>query len=239
MADVNFSIFVSALSLFLVISSKMVCGVEQRGDELLFTLEHCFTEDAAFQPRGSIFVKNLKSLSGTFSQREPLSPHDIDSLRGLASRNGYYRIRLQAKSMQESGSGLDNSVTTVVKACALFTSQLTETITLSLDNAGHLYGVGLIVPDKGCHLKTLNWESATLPPYFNTSVSVVLQATGQLPDTQTYIQKLERERRDKATGKTQDNRSFLAKYWMYIVPVVIVMMLSSQQPEQQGEGSSQ
>ena len=22
---------------------------------------------------------------------------------------------------------------------------------------GHLYGVGLIVPDRGCHLKTFNW----------------------------------------------------------------------------------
>jgi len=32
------------------------------------------------------------------------------------------------------------------------------------------------------------------------------------PDTQTYIQKLEKEKRDKAAGQTQDNRSFLAKY---------------------------
>lgn len=102
-----------------------------------------------------------------------------------------------------------------------------------------MYGVGLIVPDRGCHLKTLNWDSASLPSYFNTSVSVVLQGTGQLPDTQTYIQKMEREKREKATGKTQDNRSFLAKYWMYIVPVVIVMMLSSQPPENQGEGGGQ
>ena len=27
--------------------------------------------------------------------------------------------------------------------------------------------------------------------------------------------------------------------WMYIVPVVVLMMLTSQQPEQQGEGGSQ
>jgi len=108
-----------------------------------------------------------------------------------------------------------------------------------LDSAGHLYGVGLIVPDGGCHAKTLNWDAATLPSQFNTTVSVMLQGTGQLPDTQTYIQKLEKEKRDKAAGQTQDNRSFLAKYWMYIVPIVIFMMLTSQQPEQQGEGSSQ
>ena len=32
------------------------------------------------------------------------------------------------------------------------------------------------------------------------------------PETATYIQKLEKEKRDKAAGQTQDNRSFLAKY---------------------------
>ncbi|XP_044184190.1 ER membrane protein complex subunit 10-like [Acropora millepora] len=241
MVDAADRTLLSVVSLFLLIPSKMVSGMEPRGDELVFTLEHCLTEgaDASFLPRGTIFVKSLKSLSATFSQREPLSPSELDKLRDLASRNGHYRIRLQPKSGQDNSDVSDGSVTTVVKACALFASQLTETITLSLDNTGHLYGVGLIVPDRGCHLKTFNWDSASLPFYFNTSVSVVLQGTGQLPDTQTYIQKMEREKREKATGKTQDNRSFLAKYWMYIVPVVIVMMLSSQPPENQGEGGSQ
>jgi hypothetical protein len=32
------------------------------------------------------------------------------------------------------------------------------------------------------------------------------------PDTQTYIKKLEDERREKERGKGKDNRSFLAKY---------------------------
>ena len=32
------------------------------------------------------------------------------------------------------------------------------------------------------------------------------------PDTQTYIRKLEDERREKERGKGKDNRSFFAKY---------------------------
>ena len=32
------------------------------------------------------------------------------------------------------------------------------------------------------------------------------------PDTQTYIRKLEEERRAKERGKGKDNRSFFAKY---------------------------
>jgi len=45
-----------------------------------------------------------------------------------------------------------------------------------------------------------------------------------VPDTSTYIAKMEQMKSEKAEGK--DNRSFLAKYWMYIVPVVLVMLLS-------------
>lgn len=210
------------------------------GEELVFNIDHCLTEgaNAVFKPRGTIYVKSLKTSTGVFSQHEVLSLEDMDSLKDLAASNGYYRIRLLPKS-SENSDGSDTSVTTFVKACALFTSRLTETITLSVDSSGHLYGVGLIVPDGGCDAKTLNVDAVALPSNFNTSVVVMLQGTGQLPDTQTYIQKLEKEKRDKAAGQTQDNRSFLAKYWMYIVPVVIFMMLTAQQPDQQGEGSSQ
>ncbi|KAI2806573.1 hypothetical protein BLOT_008530 [Blomia tropicalis] len=35
------------------------------------------------------------------------------------------------------------------------------------------------------------------------------------------------ERQEKMRGSKQDNRSFLAKYWMYIVPFVIFMLVSS------------
>lgn len=220
---------------------EMVGCLEPRGgEELVFNIDHCLTEgaNAVFKPRGTIYVKSLKTSTGVFSQHEVLSLEDMDSLKDLAASNGYYRIRLLPKS-SESSDGSDTSVTTFVKACALFTSRLTETITLSVDSSGHLYGVGLIVPDGGCDAKTLNVDAVALPSNFNTSVVVMLQGTGQLPDTQTYIQKLEKEKRDKAAGQTQDNRSFLAKYWMYIVPVVIFMMLTAQQPDQQGEGSSQ
>lgn len=35
---------------------------------------------------------------------------------------------------------------------------------------------------------------------------------GPIPDTATYIQKLEREREARERGETKDNRSFFAKY---------------------------
>lgn len=46
------------------------------------------------------------------------------------------------------------------------------------------------------------------------------------PDTASYIQKMEREREARERGDVKDNRGFLAKYWMYLVPVVVLVLLS-------------
>ena len=47
------------------------------------------------------------------------------------------------------------------------------------------------------------------------------------PDTASFIQKVERERDARERGEVKDNRGFFAKYWMYIVPVVILVFISS------------
>ena len=37
---------------------------------------------------------------------------------------------------------------------------------------------------------------------------------------------MEEEKRRQETGQVPDSRSFLAKYWMYIVPIVIFMAIN-------------
>ena len=49
---------------------------------------------------------------------------------------------------------------------------------------------------------------------------------GPVPDTAAFIQKLEEEKRRQEKGEVPDNRSFLAKYWMYIVPLVIFIAIN-------------
>lgn len=44
---------------------------------------------------------------------------------------------------------------------------------------------------------------------------------GPVPDTATYIQKLEREREARERGETKDNRSFLAKYVSAFLPIYL------------------
>ncbi|WAR01630.1 EMC10-like protein [Mya arenaria] len=53
----------------------------------------------------------------------------------------------------------------------------------------------------------------------------------------SYIEKLKREEQEKTKGGKSDDRSFFAKYWMYIVPFVIIMfVMQSMDPNQGGGG---
>ncbi|RWS16688.1 secreted protein-like protein [Dinothrombium tinctorium] len=70
---------------------------------------------------------------------------------------------------------------------------------------------------------------------FNTTLNILQTVQAPVPDTQTYIQRLEQEKAEKLRGDKGDNRSFFAKYWIYIVPLVIFLMISSAtNPETQG-----
>lgn len=81
-------------------------------------------------------------------------------------------------------------------------------ISVNLDHNGNVIAVTMAVP-KICTGADVKPNFLT---NFNTSVEVRHMELGPVPDTATYIQKLEREREAKERGETKDNRSFLAKY---------------------------
>ena len=61
---------------------------------------------------------------------------------------------------------------------------------------------------------------------WRTKVAVASMEPGPVPDTAAFIQKMEEEKRKVEKGEVKDNRSFLAKYWMYIVPIVLFMAIN-------------
>ena len=56
-------------------------------------------------------------------------------------------------------------------------------------------------------------------------VQVSFPIVGASPDVHTFIQMKEKEEKKK-TEESQDKRNFLAKYWMYILPVFLLLMMS-------------
>jgi hypothetical protein len=59
----------------------------------------------------------------------------------------------------------------------------------------------------------------------NIFASIQHIKTAQSPDTESYLEKVKKEIEQKEKGAQADNQSFLSKYWIYIVPFLIIMFL--------------
>jgi hypothetical protein len=68
-------------------------------------------------------------------------------------------------------------------------------------------------------------KSHLLAGHLDLFVSIQNMKTASLPDTETYLEKVKKETENKERGAQGGNESFLSKYWIYIVPFMIVMFL--------------
>nr|CAG4637522.1 EOG090X0JXR [Ceriodaphnia reticulata]SVE73328.1 EOG090X0JXR [Ceriodaphnia reticulata] len=175
----------------------------------------------AFESRGQINVKSLKSGSVNIQQD---SSYDFKDYRDAAEANEFYHLEASVKY-----NGIERTFLTSTKACLLFESQLSDIITIHVDLLGHIYGVSVATP----HNQQCTGNVPEFEPVFNTTVLISYMEHGPIPDVAMYVQKIEQEKVAKERGETKDNRSFIAKYWMYIVPLVLVFMMSgASNPEQ-------
>uniref|UniRef100_A0A224XVT6 ER membrane protein complex subunit 10 n=1 Tax=Panstrongylus lignarius TaxID=156445 RepID=A0A224XVT6_9HEMI len=116
---------------------------------------------------------------------------------------------------------------TFCKANKLIFDNVTPTLSVTLDHTGSVMAVNLQAVSSTFADKTISQS-----PIVNPTVIIRPSELGPAPDTATYIQKLEKEREAKERGGNLDNRSFFAKYWMYILIVIVVAVLSgSSNPE--------
>lgn len=204
-------------------------------DPFYLDLFHKFTSEADFRPRGSILVKprtEHRPAQATFTSQNQLDRGELNRFR-IAYQNNedYYLKAVYRSKKQDSDSVYPVKTTqTVVKSCSLFVTNLTDTLTININPNNDFISVNLHTSDPEC----LNIASEELSTnQFRTSISIEQGTIGPQPDTVTYIKRLEEERLNKLKEGKEDNRSFLAKYWMYIVPGVIILMMMSG-PEAQG-----
>ncbi|XP_053384008.1 ER membrane protein complex subunit 10-like [Mercenaria mercenaria] len=218
-----------AAYLFLLFSITSCFDDEFEGSRTL-SLEHSFDQgtDAVFTKRGTVVIKSMQSKRATFSQGSPLSTQDRKLLKEVAREDGIYRIRIP---IRETGEGTVY-VSTFTKACAIYESTLADTFIISVDQSGEVLGVSMAT-DSYC--SGIEVPSANLTDW-NTKVEISVSVSGPVPDTQSYIDKIKKDEREKAKGTQADNRSFFSKYWMYIVPFVIMMFIMQSMDPQQGGG---
>ncbi|XP_011868156.1 PREDICTED: ER membrane protein complex subunit 10 [Vollenhovia emeryi] len=215
----------------LLCASSLVYGSELEYDGWLqLRLWHAFNDDPVpvFTERGNVTVSSVRSGASVVGQKG-LLPAEIGALENLAEHDGKYRL----KALARTSSGGEVVFLTSVPACYLLGSDLEDVVTIWLDSTAEPIAVS-ISSSGPCKLDNPLWSTNM----WTTNVLVRYPDGGPIPDTATYIQKLDREREARERGETKDNRSFLAKYWMYIVPFLIFLLLSSATNPEAG-GSAQ
>ena len=120
---------------------------------------------------------------------------------------------------------------TVADPCMLVENRLSDVIVLHVDWKMQMVGVSVVAPKRNAKGKQRSTAAAAPPSRFSSTVTMQAMEVGPTPDTAAFIQKVEQEKLQKQRGETKDNRSFFAKYWMYIIPVVLFLAMSSGNPE--------
>ncbi|CAH0628940.1 unnamed protein product [Chrysodeixis includens] len=168
--------------------------------------------------RGNISLKSIRAGSTSLIEQIPFTRQHIAELQNIAEVNGFYTIRTIVTTADNSeGTEFFSSV----KADAFIEKGLADIINVWVLPNGAVIAVSFQVTNT---TQPLNKDAKSHQVYSNFFLRYVELAP--IPDTASYVQKLEREREAREKGDVKDNRSFLAKYWMYIVPIAIFVMIS-------------
>nr|CAG4646729.1 EOG090X0JXR [Macrothrix elegans] len=212
--------------LLLSLIFTIVASVELDSDaSSVIYLSHSLGSPSKWEPRGQINIRSLRSGTIGSSSIQQDFPFTYEQLKAAAEADEFYHLEAVVKY-----NGVEKTFLTSTKACLLLESQLSDILTIHVDLQGNIYGISIAASN----IQKCSGEVTPFEPIFNSSVLLSYMEVGPIPDVAMYIQKLEQEKLAKERGETKDNRSFIAKYWMYILPLVLVFMMSGAGNAEQG-----
>ncbi|XP_017042448.1 ER membrane protein complex subunit 10 [Drosophila ficusphila] len=209
---------------FVLASVASSLGFLEHDSWVTVELQHSLAANSdSFSFRGNVTIPSLNSGLANVDQ-SALSNSELDMLKKLALQNEFYRL----KATVVYSNGAKAQFITSNKACRLLQAQLNDVLWVSLDPSGYVTGI-TVSQDTAPATSECNQDDVNklVESQFSTDVLIRHAELAPVPDTAGFIQKVEREREARERGEVRDNRGFFAKYWMYIVPVVLLVFISS------------
>ncbi|KAL6617197.1 hypothetical protein U3516DRAFT_812107 [Neocallimastix sp. 'constans'] len=204
--------------LVLLLATTALC---QDDDELNYQIMHKLNSQKEFIKRGDIKLKSSKSQTGKYTGLESKD----SSIDAKINKNDLYVIEIR----DSNGNVLSSSYT---RACFLFDSEFKDEIILHVDSEAlsiiiiknKMINNNVLFVDYFTEKSTCPEElKGTIPAgsAFKTSVSVLKSEQGQRPRL-TSLKYFKREQ----AKKQMSEKGFFAKYWMYILPVVLIFLFT-------------
>ena len=202
--------------------------------------------DGPLASRGKLFYRYISGVGGLVASarvsQAKLSGDELSRFEQLVSSGGYYTLRLPS-SLDGEGDG---TVFASVSVCALLASRFEEHIHLTMGTNGQLLALSYTVPINPSRCPTTGLPRMVLDEIlYNTTVTVEFppegpKPFGKVPDAgflpaATAAALAARASRDGKPGMGPDGqpappKSFLQKYWMYLLPIALIMVSGGGEP---------
>lgn len=185
-------------------------------DDIILDISHKFSPEAHFEHRGSIQVRPNRV---DWLQKQDLLTEV--QLKDLEKANHYFVKAIERDTNKTSE--------TFVRACSLLSSDLNHILAVNLSPLQEFINLNLVSKDPDC----LKPVTSGILGDLKSELKLEKSQIGPEPDTASFIRRQEEERKSKLRESKEENKSFLLKYWMYILPGVILLMLVSggQEPD--------
>ncbi|KAK8447599.1 hypothetical protein SEVIR_8G104600v4 [Setaria viridis] len=207
---------------------------------LQFTLEHDLGVGKGFTPAGTFSARLKTSAHGTQTltklrfMRNELTEDDKYAFKKLLQEDGFYTIRLPSNVLDPTRK--DNVVSSI-KARCIPRDSLDEHIVIHMD------GVSILAVNYGSVGGCQYPRQMKFPSKWTFSSYTILKTAEQAPRTPSFVDQMLEA--DNGLGEVMKppEKSFWAKYWMYIIPLGLIVMnavtAAANIPEEQAAGQGQ
>jgi len=210
------------------------------------------------RPRNKLFFKSSKNVAATGGKvavrvaQARLEGADVDAVKALAKVGGFYTLSLPSVLSDPNSA----PVLASASACALLASRFEEHLQLTMGPKGRVAALSYVLPKVPPRCPTDSLPRLALDEVlFNTSAAQLFPREGPKPYGKVHdaaflppaaaaaaakaAQASGADGKGGEGGAPPENQSFLRKYWMYILPVVLVMSMGGDPPPdgKGGEGS--